>query len=256
MAADDRLSGARNLGTLNGVRTFRDSVGLKDKNDHYTFTLNGRSRFNLLLSKLQNNVDVSLIQGRKVLLNSKKVGKRSGAIAATLEAGTYYLRVYTKGRGSRYQLKLNATPTLTSLEGSSVNFGVYWPTTTNPGSRLVNATVGSGIEFPSIANLALQPDFFRVINTNVDISANQIIINYLEGGTIVTSPGQFNGYIFNFFGNNTPSIIGASIDPSSTVPSTAIDLSFDRDSVFVSAPNLTVNPGSWGVINLQFAPIS
>lgn len=43
MATDDRLRNARNIGIRDDARTVRDSVGLRDKNDYYKFTLNGRS---------------------------------------------------------------------------------------------------------------------------------------------------------------------------------------------------------------------
>jgi hypothetical protein len=109
MAADDRLSGARNIGTLNGVQTFRNSVGSKDKNDYYAFTLTGRSSFNLSLNKLQDNVDVSLIQNGGVISNSKRRRKKPEAIATTLEAGTYHIRVYRQQGESKYRLKLQAT---------------------------------------------------------------------------------------------------------------------------------------------------
>jgi hypothetical protein len=110
MAADDRLSGARNLGGLNGIRVVRNSVGFTDKNDYYTFKITNRSSFSLLLNKLQNNVDVALLQNRKVISSSKRVGRKPEAIAATLEAGTYHLRVYRRQGESKYRLRLQTTP--------------------------------------------------------------------------------------------------------------------------------------------------
>ncbi len=41
-AADDRQSGARAIGQLNGSRAFRGAVGTRDKADFYSFTLSGR----------------------------------------------------------------------------------------------------------------------------------------------------------------------------------------------------------------------
>ncbi|QYO62370.1 pre-peptidase C-terminal domain-containing protein [Leptolyngbya sp. 7M] len=110
MAADDRLNGARNVGVLNGKKTFRGSVGLRDKNDFYALNINRRSSFNLLLGSLQNDVDVSLIQNGKAIASSNRRKNRSEKIDATLEPGTYYVRVYPKRGGSKYQLSLNATP--------------------------------------------------------------------------------------------------------------------------------------------------
>jgi hypothetical protein len=109
-AADDRPNGARPIGQLNGSRVFRGAVGVKDKSDFYSFTLSGRSSFNLALNKLKNNVDVSLIKDGKVVARSAKPGKKPEAINTTLEAGTYFVRVQQKSGNSKYRLTLNATP--------------------------------------------------------------------------------------------------------------------------------------------------
>jgi Bacterial pre-peptidase C-terminal domain len=109
-AADDRQGGARALGQLNGSRVFRGAVGAGDKADFYSFTLSGRSSFNLSLNKLKNNVDVFLQQGKQVVARSTKGGKKPETISTTLEAGTYYVRVNQKSGNSKYKLTLNATP--------------------------------------------------------------------------------------------------------------------------------------------------
>jgi hypothetical protein len=109
-AADDRQGGARTLGQLNGSKRIRDSVGANDKFDYYSFSVSGRSSFNLKLDKLKSNVDVALIQGGKTLGRSAKGGKKPEALNATLEEGTYYLRVNQKQGNSRYRLTLSATP--------------------------------------------------------------------------------------------------------------------------------------------------
>jgi len=109
-AADDRPNGARNIGTLNGTKKFRGSVGVKDKFDYYSFSIGSRGSFNLKLDKLKNNVDVSLIQNGQTLVRSARGGKKPEAIDTTLDAGTYFVRVSQKSGNSRYRLKLNATP--------------------------------------------------------------------------------------------------------------------------------------------------
>jgi Bacterial pre-peptidase C-terminal domain len=110
MAADDRLSGARNIGVLDGARVLRNSIGSRDKSDYYALTVNNRSSFNLSLTNLQNDVDVSLIQNGRAIAISNRRKNRSEKISTTLEAGTYYVRVYQKRGGSKYQLNLNAVP--------------------------------------------------------------------------------------------------------------------------------------------------
>jgi hypothetical protein len=122
MAADDRLSNARQVGVLNGRRTFKDSVGLRDRNDYYALTISGRSSFNLRLSGLQNNVDVSLIQNGQVIASSNKKNRQSEKIATTLEAGTYYVRIAQKRGGSKYQLSLTANPLSQPISPSQPTF--------------------------------------------------------------------------------------------------------------------------------------
>lgn len=108
--SDNRLSGARNVGTLNGTKAFRDSVGLSDRIDYYSFKLTGRSSFKLSLTQLQNNVDVFLLKAGKVIGRAVKGGKKPETINTSLDAGTYYIRVNQKSGNSRYRLTLNAAP--------------------------------------------------------------------------------------------------------------------------------------------------
>lgn len=108
--SDDRLSGARDIGVLNGRKILKGFVGLGDRTDYYSFRLTGHSRLNLSLNKLQNNADISLFRGRKVLSRSAREGKKPEAINASLEAGTYHIRVNQKSSNSKYQLTLNAAP--------------------------------------------------------------------------------------------------------------------------------------------------
>jgi hypothetical protein len=110
MAKDNNFAKARNVGALAGLKTFRDSVGRKDKDDYYTFTLNRRSNFSLNLSQLKDNVDVVLIRDGQTILKSARPKKKSEAIATTLSAGTYYVRVYPGRNDSKYRLRLGASP--------------------------------------------------------------------------------------------------------------------------------------------------
>jgi hypothetical protein len=116
MSQDNSFAKARNVGALSGLNVFRDSVGRKDKNDFYTFTLNRSSDFSLNLSQLKSDVNVALIQGGRTILKSAKSGKRSEAIATTLSAGTYYVRVYPGRNDSKYRLKLCASPIVSAFD--------------------------------------------------------------------------------------------------------------------------------------------
>jgi Bacterial pre-peptidase C-terminal domain len=121
--SDNNQNGARPIGQLSGSRVFRGSVGIRDKVDFYSFTLSGRSSFNLALDKLQNNVNVELIQGKKTLFKSAKGGRKSEAIDATLEAGTYFIRISQKSGSSKYRLdlKAKAIPIISPEEGTFNN---------------------------------------------------------------------------------------------------------------------------------------
>ncbi|MCU0568436.1 MAG: PPC domain-containing protein [Oculatellaceae cyanobacterium Prado106] len=107
--SDNSQNSARPIGQLTGTRRFRGAVGVNDKTDFYSFTLSGRSSFNLSLNKLKNNVDVFLQRGNQVVGRSTKGGKKSEAISTTLEAGTYFVRVQQKSGNSKYRLTLSAT---------------------------------------------------------------------------------------------------------------------------------------------------
>jgi hypothetical protein len=117
--SDNRLSGARKIGVLNGRKAFLGFVGLKDTVDFYSFKLTERSSFNLSLSKLQNNVDVFLRKGARVISRSVKGGKKPEAIRTTLDTGTYYIQVKQKSGNSRYKLTLNAAPLAASSPSPS-----------------------------------------------------------------------------------------------------------------------------------------
>jgi hypothetical protein len=115
MPKDNTLAQARLIGAIDGVKTFRDSVSRKDKNDFYTFTLNRRSNFSLKLAKLKDNVNVALIRDGQTILSSARPKKKPERIASTLPAGTYSIRVFTKRGTSKYQLKLGASPVFSAF---------------------------------------------------------------------------------------------------------------------------------------------
>jgi Bacterial pre-peptidase C-terminal domain len=253
--SDNNQNSARNIGQLNGTRKVQDSVGVSDKFDYYSFSLTGRSSFNLKLDKLKNNVDVALIQNGKTVAKSTRGGRKSEAITATLEAGTYFVKVSQKSGNSRYRLSLNANsitppppPPLQGLEGANVNFGVYLPTPASPISASLNAVVNSAVEFPEIGNTSLPGRFFT-INADVNVTARQIIIDYSQFAR--ASSADFNGYVFDFSGNNIPTITGAFLGAGSSFSPTQVGLSFDSDSVFVNVAGLSINPDSQIVIDLQ-----
>lgn len=138
-----------------------------------------------------------------------------------------------------------------SLTGATVEFGVYYPTPSSPISSKVSATVGDDVEFKSIGKLNLQG--YVVADADVDISANQIYIDYSWSGT--SASGGFNGYVLNFSNLVDQSITGVSIASSTTLPLNNIALSYDADSVFISLPGTTASPSSILAVDVQVASV-
>jgi hypothetical protein len=136
------------------------------------------------------------------------------------------------------------------IVGANVNFGVYMPTSTSPISQQVDTVVGPGIELHNIANLALPGD--RVADANVDFSATQISVTYLEN--IMSVGGSFNGYVMNFSGAEIPTITGVSLNSSTNIDSNSITLSFDSNSVFISLASVPLTPGSLLVVDVTLVP--
>ncbi len=168
--SDNTAANARNIGTLNGSRKFRGAVGRTDKVDFYSFTLSGRSSFNLSLNKLKNNVDVFLLQGNRVVGRSTRGGKKSEAIATSLEAGTYFVRVNQKSGNSKYQLTLNAAPS----SGANPN---------PPGSRrLVSIGLQPTVPLPKYGFIDLSTGVFSDLPLN----------NPFDQGSLVDMAGLGN----------------------------------------------------------------
>jgi Bacterial pre-peptidase C-terminal domain len=262
MAADDRLSGARNLGVLNGIKTVRDSVGLKDRNDYYAFTLNGRSSFNLVLNKLKNNVDVALIQGGRTLFSSTRRGRKSESIATTLDAGTYYIRVYPKGGKSRYRLKLATTALPIGAPPVPVERTVYFndqnmsialgPTmSANPfENRSAASSLASVIDVPSateselhnqsthvwVSNGVLELSFDLRVDT--DLTALHFWNYHSEDYDVDNIDFKFydsNNNLIGILPNYTPTVGGSAPSDATPIFAQSFPLSFPSKVRYVNA---------------------
>ena len=111
---DAEAAGATDLGdlaALDRARVERDSVdGGSDGTDYYKFTLSETQAVTLSLRRQDANADLYLEDGDgNVLHSSTRGGSRSEAIEATLEAGTYYVRVVAQEAGDNaYMLRARA----------------------------------------------------------------------------------------------------------------------------------------------------
>jgi hypothetical protein len=115
---DNSIGTARNIGSLTTAQTFQDFVGSNDTNDYYRFSITqNASPFTLTLNGLSADADVQLLNGGGgVITSSARGGTASESINRTLNAGTYYVRVYPYGgANTNYALTLSADP------GNAVN---------------------------------------------------------------------------------------------------------------------------------------
>ncbi|CAC5340380.1 MULTISPECIES: pre-peptidase C-terminal domain-containing protein [Planktothrix] len=102
-------------------RIYRDSVGVTDTNDYYEFTLPATRNFTLTLNGLSAaNADVELRNFFFIpIANSSNGGLAPETIIRSLNAGTYYVRVYHTTANTNYNLNLTATPIISSFQGTS-----------------------------------------------------------------------------------------------------------------------------------------
>ena len=109
--AGNTLATARNIGALSGTRTFADAVGSSDTNDYYRFSVSNSSNFTLALNGLSADADVQLLNSSGVLIQGSYLeGSLPESITRTLNAGTYYIRVFPYSGDTNYNLSLSATP--------------------------------------------------------------------------------------------------------------------------------------------------
>jgi len=119
--AGNNRNKAKSIGSISGSKTLGDRIGGADKHDFYRFTLNNSSSFKSSLNGLKANADLHLLnQAGQVLQKSTRKGKSSESIAATLGAGTYFIRVQSRDRkATKYKLSLSSVP-ISSIPTSSI----------------------------------------------------------------------------------------------------------------------------------------
>ncbi len=113
---------ARNIGVLKGDRTFQDFIGSSDTNDYYRFNLDRKSDFRLALTGLSADAEVQLLGGQgQVIESSTGPGSSTETIARSLNAGSYYVRVYPYSGSTNYTLDLSATAARPDSAGNSLD---------------------------------------------------------------------------------------------------------------------------------------
>ncbi|MEO8496951.1 MAG: PPC domain-containing protein [Planctomycetota bacterium] len=149
--AGNSLGSARNLGVLSGERSYADFVGNSDRDDYYRFELAARSTFELALDGLRADADVQLLDSSgRTIGSSTRGGSQSESIRRTLEAGTYYARVYRYSGDSEYRLTLRA-----EAEGPADNAGNSREQARNLG------TLSGSVTLTDFVGQADRADFYR-----------------------------------------------------------------------------------------------
>jgi hypothetical protein len=141
----DTLATAINVGTLSGTRMFNDAVSVSDINDYYRFNLAGRALFGLSLTGLSADADVDLLSAAgSVIAGSHNAGSSPEIIASTLEAGTYYARVFRYSGNTNYTLGLAAVSVpVTPPDGAGNSVAAARNLGTLSGTQTFNDWVGS-----------------------------------------------------------------------------------------------------------------
>ena len=120
--AGNTRAAAHDLGTLTAAQSFTDFVGRLDRNDYYRFKISNPSGFQLSLTGLSADADVSLLNVRGAMIaSSANYGTQGELISGSLQPGTYYVRVYPYRGDTTYTLDLHATPAVpTSTVGNAL----------------------------------------------------------------------------------------------------------------------------------------
>jgi uncharacterized protein (DUF2141 family) len=121
------LSAALNISSLSAnTTTFKDFVGQTDRNDYYRFTLNSNSNLGVSLAALTDDASVQLIKDKNnngqidngdgdILNDNYGYSGRNADISTAVQAGTYFMRVYTEGdNNTNYELRVAAEAVTTS----------------------------------------------------------------------------------------------------------------------------------------------
>lgn len=104
-----RLSNHANvINFTNNISKIGDILGGSNREVWHRFSIGSRSSVNISLNLLKTNVNFQLLgRDRRVLQTAAKRGNTSEALTTDLNAGTYFLRVYTKSpKFTRYRLEL------------------------------------------------------------------------------------------------------------------------------------------------------
>lgn len=109
---------AREIQFGSGSASLSERLGGSNQADRFWFQLQNQSRLGLSLSRFKSNLDLQLLDRRGQVIQTSATRQPAEAIKTDLDSGTYYVRVYSRGRSrTKYHLNLFAD----SLNGLTDN---------------------------------------------------------------------------------------------------------------------------------------
>ncbi len=112
---NDKIKTAKNLGNLNDSVTVKDKIPKKRKgrnsSDYYKFTLEETADISMVLDGLNADANLEILDDRGALLSSSNnKGKKQEVIETELDAGEYFVRVFTRGKTrTKYRFEIDST---------------------------------------------------------------------------------------------------------------------------------------------------
>jgi Calpain family cysteine protease/Bacterial pre-peptidase C-terminal domain len=113
----NNISINKNLDINGGIQTFTGSISWANTDDYYSLNLSNRSSFKVTVDGLSANLNMEVLdRDGTVVAGSYNRRRWDESITATLDQGSYYIKVYRAGHGaSDYNLKFNSYAIATSV---------------------------------------------------------------------------------------------------------------------------------------------
>ncbi|WP_088892734.1 pre-peptidase C-terminal domain-containing protein [Leptolyngbya ohadii] len=232
--AGNTLNRARAI-DLSSSQPFSDRIGGADSRDFFRFSLSQHSSGVFSLTQLKADANLQLLNGSgRVVSTSARRGKSSESIRVTLDAGVYFLRVYS-GAGR------NAASTRYRLSTSAIALPVFPTVPPDPAAILIADPAPTSV--PSAAPFSPEspvapPDFAgnsiaSARNIVIGSSASSSFIDWVGGADLddfyrftLNRTGQLSVSVVPTSGNVTLNLIqdadgNGTIDPSELVSSSS-----------------------------------
>lgn len=262
--AGNTLGTAKALELTSSLQTFRSSVSPLDTIDYYSFNLSNHSSFNMTLSGLGANADVQLLNSRgEVLQTSAQSGTSSESLFTSLNAGSYYIKVYSSTQAStNYNLNLSAIPdreatslqnrdAVTGFENPSFDTGVF--TVGSSGQVSIDYLFDGGAYQGELAIFSLKgmEQFEGGIDEFIGEAARRALSDSALGHIVIsdsTEGARFHGSFFEEPDYNSGEYLG--VRTFSMRPSDTFGVMLIPDGTVQQASE---NPGIEGAIRPLFS---